>query len=170
VIKRTKQAINFVRENDNKTIVRHVLSHDAHPLVQFVKYGMCGVLAVLIHWIIVYSLGFTVLPAIGKNLPLEVKEHNGMINNVIAFFASGIVVYLLNRKFVFKPGRHHTAVEAFLFFAVAGVALLAAVLVFPLIFQYVKMDEYVEHIANFSFVLTSALVNFVARKFIVFKG
>lgn len=170
MIKRSKQALEFVRENDKATVVKHVLSHDAHPMIQFVKYGMCGVLAVVIHWLVVYTLGLTVLPAIGRSLPVELKQHNGMINNIIAFFVSGIVVYWLNRKYVFKPGRHHAAVEAFLFFAVAGLALLAAVLIYPLIFKYVKTNEYVEHFANFGFVFTSAMVNFVARKFIIFKG
>jgi len=170
VIKRSKQAIEFVRRNDKATVVKHVLSHDAHPVIQFAKYGVCGVLAVMIHWAVVYTLGLTVLPAIGRELPVELKEHNGMVNNIIAFFVSGVVVYWLNRKYVFKPGRHHGAVEAFLFFAVAGLALLAAVLVYPLVFKYVKANEYVEHFANFGFVVTSAMVNFVARKFVIFKG
>lgn len=170
MIKRSKQALEFVRQNDKATVVKRVLSHDAHPVIQFAKYGMCGALAVMIHWAVVYALGLTVLPAIGRGLPVELKEHNGMVNNIIAFFVSGVVVYWLNRKYVFKPGRHHAAVEAFLFFAVAGLALLAAVLIYPLIFKYVKTNEYVEHFANFGFVVTSAMVNFVARKFIIFKG
>lgn len=170
MIKRSKQALEFVRQNDKATVVKHLLSHDAHPVIQFAKYGMCGVLAVIVHWAVVYSLGLTVNPAIGRDLPVELKQHNGMINNILAFFVSGAVVYWLNRTYVFKPGRHHAALEAFLFFAVAGVALMAAIFIYPLIFNYVKTNEYVEHFANFGFVLTSALVNFVARKFIIFKG
>jgi len=176
VIKRTKQALNFVRENDNKTVVRHVLSHDAHPLVQFGKYVTCGVAAVIIHLSVVYILGFTLFPAIGVDMPIEVKQLNGTINNVIAFFVSGVVVYWLNIKFVFKSGRHHVYLEIFLFFAISAIPLAAASGVNWLIYHYsemlrqINMFEYVEHIANFGFIVTSAMVNFLARKFIIFKG
>jgi len=176
VIKRSKQAIKFVKENDKKTVVKHVLSHDAHPLIQFSKYVTCGVAAVMIHLSVVYALGLTLFPAIGKDISVELKQHNGTINNIIAFFVSGVVVYWLNRKFVFKPGRHHAFFEAFLFFAVSAIPLAAATGVNLLIYRYtekmqsVVMQEYVEHIANLGFVVTSAMVNFIARKFIIFKG
>lgn len=176
MIKRSKQALNFVRENDKKTVVRHVLSHDAHPLIQFAKYGMCGVAAVIIHVTTVYILGFTLFPAIGTELPVELKQQNGTINNVIAFFVSGVVVYWLNIKFVFKPGRHNALLEIFLFFAVSALPLAAASWVNWMIYNNsdklsdVNLQEYVEHIANFGFVITSAMVNFLARKFFIFKG
>jgi len=184
VIKRTKQALeqnardalDFVRKNDKKTVVKHVLSHDTHPLIQFAKYGVCGVAAVTIHLSVVYILGLTILPAIGTDLSVELKQHNGTINNVIAFFISGAVVYWLNRKFVFKPGRHHALLEVFLFFAVSALPLAAASGVNWMIYRYsemlreINMFEYVEHIANFGFIVTSAMVNFLARKFIIFKG
>ncbi|MFK5921664.1 MAG: GtrA family protein [Verrucomicrobiota bacterium] len=176
MIKRSKQAINFVKENDKKTVVKHVLSHDAHPLIQFGKYGFCGALAVMIHLSVVYALGLTIFPAIGENLPIELKQHNGTLNNIIAFFISGSVVYWLNIKFVFKSGRHSALVEIILFFAVSAIPLAAASGVNWLIYHNSEMlsefhmQKHVEHIANFGFILTSALVNFVARKFIIFKG
>ncbi len=156
--------------------MKHVLSHDAHPLIQFGKYATCGVAAVLIHLSVVYTLGLTVFPAIGTDLPVELKQHNGTINNIIAFFVSGCVVYWLNIKFVFKPGRHNFLLEVFLFFAVSALPLAAASGVNWLIYknseilEEVHLQEYVEHIANFGFIITSALVNFIARKFIIFKG
>ena len=174
--KNAREALNFIRQNDNKTVIRHVLSHDTHPLIQFGKYVVCGVAAVTIHLSAVYILGFTILPAIGTDLPVELKQHNGTINNVIAFFISGTVVYWLNRKFVFKPGRHHALLEVFLFFAVSALPLAAASWVNWLIYRYseilreINMVEYVEHIANLGFIVTSAMVNFLARKFIIFKG
>lgn len=176
MIKRSKQALKFIRENDNKTVVKHVLSHDAHPLIQFGKYGICGVAAVVVHLSCVYILGYTVLPAIGTDLPVELKQHNGTINNVIAFFISGSFVYWLNIKFVFKSGRHNVLLEIFLFFAISALPLAAASGVNWLIYQNsemlreINMQQYVEHIANFGFIVTSAMVNFIARKFFIFKG
>ncbi|MCF6313143.1 MAG: GtrA family protein [Verrucomicrobiales bacterium] len=165
-----------MKENDKKTVVKHVLSHDAHPLIQFGKYVTCGVMAVMIHLSVTYTLGLTIFPAIGQHLSDHVKEINGYINNTIAFFISGCVVYWLNIKFVFKSGKHHVFLEIFLFFAVSALPLAAGLgmnwFIFhntPLLEQW-EIAEYVEHIANFGFVLASALVNFVARKFIIFKG
>ncbi|NOX99096.1 MAG: GtrA family protein [Verrucomicrobia bacterium] len=176
LIKRSKQALSFIRENDNKTVVKHVLSHDAHPLIQFAKYGVCGVIAVCIHYSIVYILGYTLLPAIGTEIPLEQKQHNSLINNIAGFFVSGIVVYWLNIRFVFKTGKHSPLVEIALFFAVSTLPLAAGVGVNWLIFQNAEMlrqfhmEKYVEHFANFGFVIASVMVNFLARKFIIFKG
>ncbi len=137
---------------------------------------MCGVAAVMVHISVAYTLGLTVLPAIGPDLPNELKETNGYINNTIAFFVSGCVVYWLNIKFVFKPGRHSAWLEILLFFSVSALPLAAGLGVNWLIFHNTELlrslhiEKYIEHVANFGFVIASALVNFLARKFIIFKG
>ena len=174
--KNAREALNFIRQNDNKTVARHILSHDTHPLIQFIKYGMCGVIAVAIQSFGTYALGLTLFPAVGTDIALELKQRNLPINMSIAFFVSASVVYWLNRKFVFKPGRHHPVFEVFLFFVISAIPFMAGHLASWQILRYVKLHpevdiyEYVEHIATLGFVVASALVNFVARKFIIFKG
>ena len=85
----------------------HTLKSRQVPgLIQFAKYGFCGVIATVTHIAIVYAIGLTVNPAVGEQIPKELKETRTMWNNTAAFFLSGVVAYLLNLALVFSPGRH----------------------------------------------------------------
>ncbi|MFV1995013.1 MAG: hypothetical protein ACC661_06220, partial [Verrucomicrobiales bacterium] len=57
-----RQGYRFARENDLKTVVRAVSSKDAHPLVQFFKYGFCGGLATVVHLGAFYLIGYWFFP------------------------------------------------------------------------------------------------------------
>jgi len=148
---------------------RTLRSRDVPGLVQFGKYGICGVIATSFHLAIVYTLGLTVNPAIGEEIAKELKESRTMWNNTAAFFLSGGVVYALNIAFVFTPGRHGKKKEILLFFLVSGISFFAGLFAIPLVFSALETNKGIEHLANLSFVVTSALVNFVCRKFIVFQ-
>ena len=148
----------------------HTLKSRQVPgLIQFAKYGFCGVIATVTHIAIVYAIGLTVNPAVGEQIPKELKETRTMWNNTAAFFLSGVVAYLLNVAFVFSPGRHDKHIEVFLFFAISAVSFFAGLFAIPLIFGAIDTNKNIEHYANLGFIITSALVNFVCRKFIVFK-
>lgn len=164
-----KKALRFVRDNDHSTVRSHVLSHDAHPFLQFVKYGVCGVMATVVQAGIVYLLGLTVNPAVGTDIPVDLKESRTIVNNSIAFIFSGAFAYWINVKFVFRPGRHGKRKEIGLFFLISAISFFAGLLAIPLIFRQIESKEYVEHFANLGFIVSSALVNFVCRKFIIFK-
>ena len=153
-----------------------MLSRDVPALIQFGKYGFCGCIALLLHSLIVYSLGLTINPAIGDYIPRELKEANSMRNNSIAFFPSNIAAYLLNATFVFTPGRHSKRKEVTLFFFISALSFLAGHLTIWAIFRSTDTNHYpgsyqenIEHFVNLGFVISSVLVNFVCRKFIVFQ-
>ena len=174
VIEQIKQATRFWRENDFATVRRHVLSHDAHPLLQFVKYGVCGVGALIVHMTVVYILGTTVFPFGEEVKDYNLKQTNTMINNSLGFLVSCAFAYLTNIKFVFKSGRHGRMNEIYLFFAISAVSFFAGLAAVPLIFSLIvkhfpEFEKYAQHFANLGFAVTSALVNFVCRKFIIFK-
>jgi putative flippase GtrA len=107
-----KTAWLFIRQNDVPTIWRALMSRDAHPLLQFVKYGLCGVLAAVTHNLIMATLSLTLFPA-GKGMMADgvaiseaLRGHNLVLNNAIAWPFGTIVAYWLNIRFVFTPGRH----------------------------------------------------------------
>ncbi len=166
-------ASQFVRENDFKTIVHRVKSHDAHPTIQFLKYVFCGGLATVTLSVIVFVLSETVFPAVkgmvinGQVLDEALRKHNLLLNDAIAFPFSAVVGYVLNVKFVFKRGKLSRGMEAFLF------CLVAALGFFPGLWV---VDYLVEHfhtsssLATVAFVTTSFMVNYVSRKFIIFKA
>jgi putative flippase GtrA len=172
VIEQIKQATRFVRENDFATVRRHVLSHDAHPLLQFVKYGVCGAAAFIVHIVVVNIFGATVFP-FHDEIADGVRKTNTMINNSLGFLVSCAFAYWTNINFVFKSGRHGRMKEIYLFFAISAVSFFAGLATVPVIFDMIlehfpQVGKYAQHIATLSFAVTSALVNFVCRKFIIF--
>jgi putative flippase GtrA len=166
------QSLRFVND---RGIKQTLLSREVPGLIQFFKYGICGCLALFVHSAIVYTLGLTVNPAIGESVPRGLKETNSMINNSIAFFPSNATAYLLNACFVFTPGRHGKRKEVCLFFLISGISFAAGHLTIWAIFrstdgsfQPADYQANIEHLVNAGFVVSSVLVNFVCRKFIVF--
>lgn len=166
-------ASQFVRENDFKTIVHRVKSHDAHPSIQFLKYVVCGGMATLTTILVVAILSRYVFPAAkgmivdGQVLDEELRKHNLLVNNAIAFPFSGIVGYILNVMFVFKAGRHSRGLEMFLFFFVAAVGFFPGLFVVDYL---VGRFHVASTVAMVGFIITSFMVNYVFRKFVIFKA
>lgn len=73
----------------------------------------------------------------------------------------------MNRKYVFTPGRHHWAVEYALFLAGSGFAILCGSAAIWALVRFHGMQTTYSFVIN---VLVSVAVNFVVRKFFVFKG
>ncbi|MBT7982260.1 MAG: GtrA family protein [Akkermansiaceae bacterium] len=137
-------------------------------LIQIIKYGFCGLLTTIVHIFIVYALGLTINPAIGEHISKDLKESRTIINNVFTFLISNTIAFKLNVKFVFNSGRHSKTKEIILFFTVSGVSFFAGLLSIPLVFELVDTNKGIEHLANGAFIISSALMNFLCRKYIIF--
>ncbi len=156
------------------------LSHDAHPLVQFIKYGIAGGMATATHitafflcgWfllpcltqddILVRLLGFTA-PAISES----VRAWHAGASNAAAFLVSNTLCYLLNRLFVFRPGRHPWVLEFLLFFAASGVSLVIGTVIQTVLITHQGMQTTLAFGAN---IVCALLINYAMRKFVIFKG
>lgn len=166
-------AIQFLRDNDLKTISGYLLSRDAHPAIQFLKYAFCGAAATVLHQGIFFALSYTVIPAgdgmmvDGRPITDQMRYWNGIINNCIAFVPVLIFVYALNRRFVFTPGRHSGAVEFLLFGGVAAIGNAAGIVGGPMLIKWFGVPTW---LSQGTFIITSFLVNFLCRKFVIFKG
>jgi len=99
-------------------ILKQFTQRESSPLIQFIKYAICGGGAVTVHVIAFFLLAWLVIPALNAedvlikffNLscdPLSdvVRARNAMVNNVLAFLLSNLVAYLLNILWVFESGR-----------------------------------------------------------------
>jgi putative flippase GtrA len=158
---------NFLRREGLAASWRAVLSRDAHPLIQFGKYGCCGVLALttqIIFYLIFTRLWFPASDSIG--LEDDLRSRNQIIGNLLAFPFSNFVAYFTNRLFVFTPGRHSPWREFVLFTIIAFLSFIAGVLGGPYLVRIYGISE---ELAQLGFVVTSTLVNFVCRKFLVFS-
>jgi putative flippase GtrA len=156
------------------------LGHDAHPLVQFVKYGIAGGLATAVHIATFFLSGWFLLPCLtqdditvrllGLTAPAiseSARAWNAGGSNLIAFVASNTFCYVLNRLFVFKPGRHHVLLEFLLFFGVSGVSLVIGTTIQTFLITHQGIQTTLAFGAN---IVCSLLINYAMRKFVIFKG
>jgi len=100
---------------------------EASPLIQFVKYAICGGGAVTVHVFIFYLLSWLIIPALNDkdvvvrllhlsagDISDAVRARNAMIDNALAFIVSNLTAYLLNILWVFESGRRYPPVDFFL--------------------------------------------------------
>ncbi|MFO1482118.1 MAG: GtrA family protein [Verrucomicrobiaceae bacterium] len=142
-------------------------ARDTHPLIQFIKYGICGVGSLIVGQGIWLALSLWVWPALDNDLPKEVRALNSTYNNVIAFFFGNLFAYVTNTLWVFTPGRHHRVMEFIYFTLISTLGFVIGLAVGPMLIRVYGLNTLV---AQMFLVVSSALVNFVCRKFFVFKG
>lgn len=159
---------------------RLATSRDVSPLVQFMKYAVVGGLSTVVHIVTFFIVGMFLLPCVTENdimvrllrlKPKAVEERrrarNASISNIVAFTVSNVFCYVLNRLFVFQPGRHCVAVEFLLFFGVSAVAIALGTAIMRWLIRRFGMQTTLAFGAN---LVTSLVFNFVLRKFFVFNG
>lgn len=163
-----------------RALLRHHLSHEAHPFIQFLKYAFAGGIATATHIFFFFLFGFFVFPCVTQDdilvrllhLAAPVVEETLRVryanySNFCAFLIANTVCYFLNRLFVFKPGRHHVILEFLLFLGVSAIsATLGAAIMSVLIGQFGIQTTYA-FVAN---IFTSLAINYALRKYFVFKG
>ena len=158
----------------------HYLSHDAPPFVQFVKYGLAGGVATATHILTFFAAGFLLFPCVSADDPLvklfglaaplvdeALRARNAVFSNLVAFMVSNAVCYIINRLFVFKPGRHHIVIEFLLFLSVSAVSTTVGTTLMGLLIKNFGIQTTYAFGAN---ILSSLAINYVLRKYFVFKG
>jgi putative flippase GtrA len=164
-----------------KYFLNQFKSRDDHtPLVQFIKYGIAGVISTVVHVFCFYIMALKFLPALSGNdviasvLHLAVPEvsnalraRNSMIDNTVAFLFSNFTAYVINVAWVFEPGRHHRVLEFFYFFLVSGFSVLIGSALMGVLIRNFGITTTHAFAVN---VLVSLMINFVLRKHVVFKG
>lgn len=157
----------------------------AHPVVQFIKYGAVGGAATFVDMLVFFLASWFLFPALtqddifvkllgmlGVDVPVfeisaTVRANNQLINNIFAFLASNTFCYILNRAFVFKPGRHHVLKEFSLFFLASGISNGCGILIADIMVRWFGAQTSISYIIK---IISSVLINYGARKKIVFNG
>lgn len=131
---------------------------------QFFKYMVFGFLATGVLLGVYFIISRSFWEYVADDLPKEtLKSHLARVM-FVAFVLANIVAYLTNRMFVFTPSARHWTMEFLIFLAVSATSFYAG--------NFAK-DWFIDaglnkDIAALSFAVSSALVNFIARKYIVF--
>jgi putative flippase GtrA len=161
-------------------VVRRFLSHDSGPLAQFVKYGVIGVAATCVQMAGFYLFAATCMKCLGPDdlavrflgLPaVEISDglraFRAAVATACGFVVANIYCWMMNRLFVFKPGKFRWYAEFALFFGAAAFATVVALGVQSLLIRYLGTMTTAAVIVE---VLVSFFVNFFVRKFVIFKG
>ncbi len=165
--------------------IKKVLSHDCGPFWQFVKYGVIGVMATCVQTGIFYMLAATCLKCLTPDdwavrvLGLPSAQFTGdeawyasrgmvaAAATAVGFVFANIFCWLMNRWFVFTPGKFPWHVELGMFFGASTLATLTALGIMKVLIDKFGM---MTTIAVAVEVVVSFVFNFFLRKFFIFKG
>ena len=151
---------------------------------QIAKYGVIGVLATIVNLAVAETCAAYVWPCLTADdlfvkwgifdladatwvVSNSVRAWRAVYCNLAGFFVANVICWLLNRKFVFTPGRHVWFVEYAMFLAGSGFAIVCGSAAIWALVKFQGMQTTYSFVIN---VLVSVAVNFVVRKFVVFKG
>lgn len=151
--------------NGLELLKRWLTTREAPWMVQFLKYGICGVLGVVVYAGTTYLMVSLWPERVAESLPDALRSRNLNIFQGIAFVPANVVAYLLNRTLVFTPGRHRMSHEFFWFTVVAMVSAGFGLLATDLLIRFWSVPNWTGTAAS---VVASGLMNFVCRKFFVF--
>ena len=164
------------------------LSHDAGPLAQFIKYAIVGGMATFVHISTFFICGRYLFPCLSDDdIAVRVlrkfnlmslsegylaranasRARNAALCNVVAFCISNLFCYILNRLFVFTPGRHSIFMEFLLFCGVSAVSMLIGTVMQTALIAWCKVQTTFAFVTN---LISSLAINYLARKFFVFNG
>ena len=162
-----------------------ILSHDCGPFWQFVKYGVVGVMATVVQTAVFYLLAATVLKCLAPGdvaveilgLPSAVftgdepwyasRGSLAAVDTAAGFTVANVFCWLMNRAFVFRPGRFRWHVELGMFFGVAALATVIALGVMKVLIDSFGMMTTLAVVVE---VVVSFVLNFFARKFLIFRS
>jgi putative flippase GtrA len=163
-----------------KHILKQFFQREAHPVVQFIKYGIAGGLATAVDISVFYFLSWKVFPALTADdavvrmlgIPITLideltRSHHYLLNKTITFFFSNLTAYIVNILWVFHPGRHKKWVEFVLFYAVSIVSFVLGTFLGWFVITFFGMTTTAAYVAN---LFASLMINYACRKYWVFKG
>ena len=165
---------------DIKSILTQLTQRKASLPMQFVKYSLSGCVAVAVHVVVFYILAWLIVPALKEddivvrilNLSVTaindtVRARNAVINNWLAFIFSNFAAYILNVLWVFESGRHSRWMEILMFYAVSAISIAVGSAVMWLLVMFIGSSTTLAFAAD---IVAAAMVNFVVRKYYIFKG
>ena len=161
-------------------VLKKLLAEKNHAGFQFLKYFMCGGIAFVTDMVVFFLVAWLFFPALTENdffvrifniqvesIPENLRTINFCIGNVIAFMVSNFTAYVLNILFVFKAGKHSRSKEMGLFYLVSGVSVGIGVVIGAVLIQTFGLSTSSSYIAK---AVSTTLINYAARKFIIFHG
>lgn len=161
-------------------IIQQLLGHGGSPLVQFLKYAIGGAVATVVDVFVFYAMSWKLLPALNDKDPVvrlfrlpithieeAVRSRRFIINSAVAFIFSNLTAYVINILWVFEAGRYAWYVELGLFYLVSGISIFIGTFLGWVLIRTLRLSTTYSYITK---MISALLINYVCRKFIIFKG
>lgn len=152
----------------------------AHPLVQFFKYAFVGGMSTGVHVVAFSAAAWWVFPCVTENdlvvkifgltapeVEESVRASLTVKSNVCAWVCSNAFCYVLNRLFVFRPGRLSVVAEFLAFSAVGGFSMFVGSAAMAWLVSAFGVQTSIAFLTN---LVASLAFNYALRKFFIFKG
>ncbi len=154
-----------LKSRDFIRLAEMTASKEESPILQFLKYALCGSASVVVHNI-AFAIIFWFLELNSTaSVDLQLRETRVIIANFLAFPIGNLFAYWVNVKWVFSQGKHSKFTEFLLFTGISLLSFTIGLLGGPVLIS----EGLPVWAAQIGFVITSALANFVCRKFLVFS-
>ena len=147
---------------------------------QLVKYGVIGVLSTIVQTGVFYALACSCLRCLAASdvavakLGFPMAEVDDSVRawrfaaaTAIGFVVANIFCWLMNRRFVFRPGKFRWYEEFLYFFLAAAAATLIAIALSSFL---IGVFGLMTTLAVFFEVGVSFVINYFTRKFFIFRG
>ncbi len=157
-----------LRDRGPRDTLLWLRSREAPVTFQFAKYAALGIITTLVQVGAFTWFSHTLFPAhdylVEGGITPAIKERHAIFSNLLAFPFAVLFNYVANVCFVFTPGRHSRSRELALFVGISFATFAVGLLSGPALISR-GLDPW---IAQGVLIVTSALLNFVCRKFFVF--
>jgi len=160
--------------------MKSILFEKNHAGVQFLKYSMCGGIAMAVDMVVFFLVAWLLFPALTENDVLvrlfnmqvdpvaeSVRIVNFRISNICAFLVSNLVAYILNVLFVFEAGKHSRWKEVGLFYLVSAISVGIGTEIGAALIRNFGLSSSFSYVAK---AVSTTLINYAARKFVIFHG
>lgn len=160
--------------------MKNILLEKNHVGLQFFKYSVCGGTAMAVDMIVFFLVAWLLFPALTENdvlvrlfkldivvVPTYLRTINFCLANGIAFMLSNLTAYILNVLFVFKAGKHRRRKEVGLFYLVSAISVGIGVGFGAVLIQGFGLSTSFSYVAK---AISTTLINYAARKYIIFHG
>lgn len=149
-----------------KLMLAALSGKDGPVWAQFFKYALCGGLSTFILLGVVTSFHVFAPEYLSDELSTELRQEHMRVALFTAFVPANLFAYFANRWLVFQTGRYGFWAEIAVFTGISLVSFMGG----EIGKIYVIECGFPNWMAAGAFAVSSALVNFVARKFLVFAS
>lgn len=101
-----------------------------------------------------------------KPMDEALRARNYAFCKIIEFLLANLVGYIINRNWVFEPGRHPPHKEVLLFYAVSLISFLAGTALGAGLIAWLNAGALMAYIASLA---AAVLINYAGRKYYIFK-